>query len=143
MEVNPVKKRLFGKKPQHRSRGWSRRGSSTMEYVIIIAVGALFAGLLYMTISDGKGLIQSAMEEKVREIIQGQLPEGDIPSGNTSGIGDPIGGNPGAGGSPDVGIPPELGGSNGFGATPGVPPAASGTSPSSSGSASGNPTSGG
>src|SRR5690606_2162036 len=76
-------------------------------------------------------------------MIQGRLPEGDIPSGNTSGIGDPIGGNPGAGGSPDVGIPPELGGSNGFGATPGVPPAASGTSPSSSGSASGNPTSGG
>ncbi|WP_143085387.1 pre-toxin TG domain-containing protein [Planifilum fulgidum] len=36
-----------------------------------------------------------------------------------------------------------MGGSNGFGATPGVPPAASGTSPSSSGSASGNPTSGG
>ncbi|MFS8612882.1 MAG: pre-toxin TG domain-containing protein [Planifilum fulgidum] len=35
-----------------------------------------------------------------------------------------------------------MGGSNGFGATPGVPPAASGTSSSSSGSGSGNPTSG-
>jgi len=64
MEVNPVKKRLFGKKPQHRSRGWSRRGSSTMEYVIVIAVGALFAGLLYMSMSDGEGLIQSALEKR-------------------------------------------------------------------------------
>jgi len=72
-----------------RSRGWARRGSPTMEYVIIIAVGALFTGLLYMTISDGKGLIQSAMEEKVREIIQGQLPEGNVPPGNTSGLAIP------------------------------------------------------
>ena len=30
--------------------------------------------------------------KKVREMIQGRLPEGDIPPGNTSGIGDPIGG---------------------------------------------------
>ncbi|WP_177199202.1 pre-toxin TG domain-containing protein [Planifilum fulgidum] len=57
-------------------------------------------------------------------------------------VGDSISGNPETDGSPDVGIPPELGGSNGFGATPGVPPAASGTSSSSSGSGSGNPTSG-
>lgn len=75
-----------------RSRGWARRGSPTMEYVIIIAVGALFTGLLYMTISDGKGLIQSAMEEKVREIIQGQLPEGNVPPGNTSGLAIPSAG---------------------------------------------------
>src|SRR5690606_10272488 len=134
MEVNPVKKRLFGKKPRHRSRGWSRRGSSTMEYVVVIAVGALFAGLLYMTMSDGEGLIQSALEKKVLEIIQGQLSEGDVSSGNTSGLNgspdldnasglDPFAGNPETGGFPDAGIPPEMSGAfDRSGTTPGVLP---------------------
>src|SRR5690606_34923323 len=58
-------------------------------------------------------------------------------------VADSTSGNPETDGSPDAAIPPEFGGSNGSGATPGVPAAASGTSPSSSGSASGNPTSGG
>src|SRR5690606_11309021 len=77
--------------------------------------------------------------KKVREMIQGRLPEGDIPSGNTSGIGDPIGGNPGAGGSPDAGLPPALGGFNESGTTPGVPPVI----PDTIEDGSGNPTSDG
>src|SRR5690606_7526274 len=135
---------------------WVRKGSATMEYVILIAVGALFAGLLYLAMSDGEGLIQSAMEKKVQEIIQGQLPEGEVPSGNNSEIsgssgignapeiGDPgeIGGNPEIGGSPDAGIPPELEGpSAGSGTTPADGnPKADGTSPSTSGSTSGGAT---
>ena len=118
-----MKKRFFREeKRRYQSVGaWVRKGSATMEYIILIAVGALFAGLLYLAMSDGEGLIQSAMEKKVQEIIQGQLPEGkpsennpensgssDI--GNASEIGDPgdIGGNPEIGASPDAGIPPEL-----------------------------------
>jgi len=105
-----------------------------MEYVIVIAVGALFAGLLYMTMSDGEGLIQSALEKKVLEIIQGQLSEGDVSSGNTSGLNgspdldnasglDPFAGNPETGGFPDAGIPPEMGGAfDRSGTTPGVLP---------------------
>jgi len=126
-----------------------------MEYVILIAVGALFAGLLYLAMSDGEGLIQSAMEKKVQEIIQGQLPEGKLSEnnpensgssdiGNASEIGDPrdIGGNPEIGGSPDAGIPPELEGpSAGSGTTPADGnPKADGTSPSTSGSTSGGAT---
>src|SRR5690606_37055784 len=119
-----MKKRFFGEeKRRYQSVGtWVRKGSATMEYIILIAVGALFAGLLYLAMSDGEGLIQSAMEKKVQEIIQGRLPEGEAPSGNNpeiSGfagignaqeIGDPgeIGGNPEIGSPSDAGIPPEL-----------------------------------
>jgi guanyl-specific ribonuclease Sa len=152
-----MKKKFFKEEKRwYRSVGaWARRGSPTMEYIILIAVGALFAGLLYLAMSDGEGLIQSAMEKKVQEIIQGQLPEGkpsennpenrgssDI--GNASEIGDPrdIGGNPEIGGSPDAGIPPELGGpSDRSGTTSeGVNPEADGTSPSTSGGTSGGAT---
>jgi len=153
-----MKKRFFREeKRRYQSVGaWVRKGSATMEYVILIAVGALFAGLLYLAMSDGEGLIQSAMEKKVQEIIQGQLPEGEVPSGNNSEIsgssgignapeiGDPgeIGGNPEIGGSPDAGIPPELEGpSAGSGTTPADGnPKADGTSPSTSGSTSGGAT---
>jgi len=146
-----MKKRFFGEeKRRYQSVGtWVRKGSATMEYIILIAVGALFAGLLYLAMSDGEGLIQSAMEKRVQEIIQGQLPEGEVPSGNNSGIsgssgignapeiGDPrdIGGNPEIGASPDAGIPPELEGpSAGSGTTPADGnPEADGTSPSTTG----------
>src|SRR5690606_30227240 len=117
-----MKKRFFGEeKRRYQSVGtWVRKGSATMEYIILIAVGALFAGLLYLAMSDGEGLIQSAMEKRVQEIIQGQLPEGK-PSennpeisgssgiGNAPEIGDPgeIGGNPEIGSPSDAGIPPE------------------------------------
>jgi len=151
-----MKKRFFGEeKRRYQSVGtWVRKGSATMEYIILIAVGALFAGLLYLAMSDGEGLIQSAMEKKVQEIIQGQLPEGEVPSGNNSGIsgssgignapeiGDPgeIGGNPEIGASPDAGIPPELEGpSAGSGTTPADGnPEADGTSPSTTGGGSGS-----
>jgi hypothetical protein len=76
-----MKKRFFGEeKRRYQSVGtWVRKGSATMEYIILIAVGALFAGLLYLAMSDGEGLIQSAMEKRVQEIIQGRLPEGEVP----------------------------------------------------------------
>ena len=144
-----MKKKFFKKgKCWRRTVGaWARKGSATMEYVILIAVGALFASLLYLAMSEGKGLIQSAMEKKVQEIIQGRLPEGDMPSGNTPGIGDPrdIGGNPEISGSPVAGTPPELGSpSNGSGTNPSdVNPKADGMSPSAAGDGSGNPTSDG
>ncbi|MFS8612955.1 MAG: hypothetical protein FWJ68_15675, partial [Planifilum fulgidum] len=124
-----------------------------MEYIILIAVGALFAGLLYLAMSDGEGLIQSAMEKKVQEIIQGQLPEekpsennlensGSSGIGNAPEMGDPrdIGGNPEIGASPDAGIPPELEGpSAGSGTTPADGnPEADGTSPSTTGGGSGS-----
>ena len=135
-------KRFFeNRKRRHQSSsGWFRIGSATMEYVIIIAVGALFASLLYMAMSDGEGLIQSALEKKVREIIEGQLPEGEMPSGDPSGInaipdfgdapglGDPTGGDPESGSFPDTVIPPE------------VPPVTNGIHPPHSESGSGNPT---
>ena len=119
-----MKKKFFKEEKRwYRSVGaWARRGSPTMEYIILIAVGALFAGLLYLAMSDGEGLIQSAMEKRVQEILRGRLPEGEVPSGNNSGIsgssdignapemGNPgaIGANPEIGASPDASIPPEL-----------------------------------
>src|SRR5690606_36782905 len=141
-----VLKRLETLVPKH----WlNRRGSPAIEYIILIAVGALFAGLLYVAMSEGEGLIQSAMEKRVQEIIQSQLPEGEVPSGNNSGIsgssgignapeiGDPgeIGGHPEIGASPDAGIPPELEGpSSGSGTIPADGnPEADGTSPSTTG----------
>jgi len=150
-----MKKRFFGEeKRRYQSVGtWVRKGSATMEYIILIAVGALFAGLLYLAMSDGEGLIQSAMEKKVQEIIQGQLPEekpsennlensGSSGIGNAPEMGDPrdIGGNPEIGASPDAGIPPELEGpSAGSGTTPADGnPEADGTSPSTTGGGSGS-----
>src|SRR5690606_1510197 len=151
-----MKKRFFGEeKRRYQSVGtWVRKGSATMEYIILIAVGALFAGLLYLAMSDGEGLIQSAMEKKVQEIIQGQLPEGEVPSGNNSGISGSSGignapdiGGPGETGGnldnsadPDAGIPPELEGpSAGSGTTPADGnPEADGTSPSTTGGGSGS-----
>lgn len=154
-----MKKRFFGEeKRRYQSVGtWVRKGSATMEYIILIAVGVLFAGLLYLAMSDGEGLIQSAMEKKVQETIQGRLPEGDLPSGNTPGIGGSpgigntpglgdsrdIGGNPEISGSPDAGIPPERSGSSDSTSPADVNPEADGMSPSTSGGGSSSATSDG
>jgi hypothetical protein len=93
--------KIFGKRNRCRSRAvWGNKGSSTVEYVIIIAVGALLAGLLFLAMSDGEGFIQSVMEKKVRESIEGRLSGGDLPSGTSLGIS----GSPDASGS----FPPDL-----------------------------------
>lgn len=59
----------------------SRRGSSTMEYVILIAVGVLFASLLYAALSSDS--VQQALESRVIQALTGELtavdPAGDSP----------------------------------------------------------------
>ena len=75
-----------------------------MEYIIIIAVGALFAGLLYLAMSDREGLIQSAMEKRVQEILRGRLPEGEVPPGNNP----EISGSSGIGNAPEMGDPARI-----------------------------------
>lgn len=54
----------------------NRKGSSTMEYIVIIAVGAIFALLLFNVVTDSG--IQGMLKEKVIAIIQGI----DTPSDN-------------------------------------------------------------
>ena len=54
----------------------NRKGSSTMEYIVIIAVGAIFALLLFNVVTDSG--IQGMLKEKVIAIIQ----DIDTPSDN-------------------------------------------------------------
>ena len=87
--------------------GWHRRGSSTLEYVIVIAAGALFAGLLYAVISSDD--IADLLREKVMQALKGELAvvfKGDpgkegLLGGNLRQPGNPSGGVP---------IPDALGG---------------------------------
>jgi len=53
------------------TRGWNRRGSSTLEYVIVIAAGILLAGLLHAVIDDSD--IDDLLREKVIQAINGKL----------------------------------------------------------------------
>ncbi|WP_124726348.1 hypothetical protein [Staphylospora marina] len=76
------------------------RGSSTLEYVIIVAVGAILAGLLFLSMSDGEGLIQSALKEKVHESMGGSLN-----GGSSTGQPPDRGGSPETGGIVTVGGP--------------------------------------
>lgn len=46
-----------------------RRGSSTLEYVIVIAAGALFATLLFMAIQSQEGVLR----ERITAILKGEL----------------------------------------------------------------------
>ncbi|TCW36618.1 hypothetical protein EDC32_10468 [Laceyella sacchari] len=50
----------------------SKKGSPTMEYVIIIAVGAAFAGLLLTIFADEEGGITKTLKTKVEEQIKGK-----------------------------------------------------------------------
>ncbi|SMP31725.1 Protein of unknown function [Laceyella tengchongensis] len=52
-----------------KQRFWSKRGASTVEYIIIIAVGALFAGLLLVAINSPD--IQQSLQEEVEEVLNG------------------------------------------------------------------------
>jgi A nuclease of the HNH/ENDO VII superfamily with conserved WHH/Protein of unknown function (DUF4244) len=49
--------------------GRKRRGSSTMEYIIIIAVGAIFAGLLYQVFQTNE--VQSSLKVAVENALNG------------------------------------------------------------------------
>lgn len=50
----------------------TKKGSPTMEYVIIIAVGAAFAGLLLTIFQDDGEGIKSILKTKVEEQIKGK-----------------------------------------------------------------------
>lgn len=54
----------------------SKRGASTLEYIIIIAVGALFAGLLLAAMNSPD--IQQSLREKVEEVLNGTPSNHDI-----------------------------------------------------------------
>ncbi|TCS94260.1 hypothetical protein [Hazenella coriacea] len=47
----------------------SKKGSPTMEYVIIIAVGVIFAGLVFTFIKDGG--VTSIITEKITKALDG------------------------------------------------------------------------
>ncbi|SDW87413.1 Protein of unknown function [Marininema mesophilum] len=55
----------------------SRKGASTIEYVIILVAALLIAGVLYNFLSGGT--VKNAIEEKVQQIIAGKVTGGDIP----------------------------------------------------------------
>jgi hypothetical protein len=56
--------------PRIKKSAASEKGSPTMEYVVIIAVGALFAAILYNIFKDDEGgAIKGALTEKVKEMI--------------------------------------------------------------------------
>ncbi|AUS10061.1 hypothetical protein C1X05_15330 [Laceyella sacchari] len=59
-----------------KQRFWSKRGASTVEYIIIIAVGALFAGLLLVAINSPD--IQQSLQEEVEEVLNGTPSSHDI-----------------------------------------------------------------
>jgi len=63
------------------------KGSPTMEYVVIIGVGALFASILYAIFeaaSEGDGEIKNTLMEKVKNYIDGAGPD----QGNSGNNGD-------------------------------------------------------
>jgi hypothetical protein len=53
----------------------SKKGSPTMEYVIIIAVGAVFAMILYNVFAkDEGGKIKNTLTDKVQKAVEGAGP---------------------------------------------------------------------
>lgn len=55
----------------------NKKGSSTVEYVIIIGVGAAVAGLLATALSKGNGEIVKTLRDKVQEVINKALTPKD------------------------------------------------------------------
>lgn len=66
-----------------------RRGSSTLEYVIVIAAGALFATLLFMAIQSQEGVLRERITALLKgELIQVQpIGERENPETKSSGTG--------------------------------------------------------
>ncbi len=54
----------------------NKKGSSTVEYVIIIGVGAAVAGLLATALSEGNDGIVNTLRQKVKEVIEKALSFG-------------------------------------------------------------------
>ncbi|MBD1372428.1 hypothetical protein IC620_08660 [Hazenella sp. IB182357] len=58
--------------PTFRKVGTSKKGSPTMEYIVIIGVGALFAMILYNVFAtDENGGIAKELKNKVMSVIKG------------------------------------------------------------------------
>ncbi|SFG33570.1 Pre-toxin TG [Planifilum fulgidum] len=56
-----------------------RRGSQTVEYVVVLAAGALLAGLLYAFIAEDDG-VKNALREKIEQILAfEETPSGTMP----------------------------------------------------------------
>lgn len=56
----------------------SRKGSPTIEYVTILAAGALLAGIVITVFkNDEKGSIRSQIESKIKKAIKGEGDGGD------------------------------------------------------------------
>ncbi|SEN04829.1 pre-toxin TG domain-containing protein [Lihuaxuella thermophila] len=69
----------------------SKRGSSTLEYVLIIGAGVLLAIILILAINSDE--IKTSLETSVRNAIEGKVPEGghspqtgDVPENNSPGF---------------------------------------------------------
>ena len=89
-----------------------RRGSSTLEYVIVIAAGALFATLLFMAIQSQEGVLRERITALLKgELIQVQpIGERENPETKSSGTGVPtpsMSENPGEGLSFSPFLPPD------------------------------------
>ncbi|WP_124726344.1 hypothetical protein [Staphylospora marina] len=81
--------------------GKSEKGSPTMEYVIIIAVGAVFATILYNIFKNDKSGIKTELTNKVKESISGESGDGGDDKGGDNKGGDNKGGdNKGGGAKP-------------------------------------------
>lgn len=86
------------------TNGWRRRGSSTLEYVLVIAAAVLFASLLYAAVSsdDIAGLLREKVIQALngelmgdrKEIVKGDPGNGGLPEGGSLQPGNSSGGAP-------------------------------------------------
>ncbi|TCS94680.1 DUF2974 domain-containing protein [Hazenella coriacea] len=61
-----------------------RQGSSTMEYIIIISVAVIFAGVLYTYFTEN-GTIKESIQQKVEQAIQGEAEIAQSSAGGSDG----------------------------------------------------------
>lgn len=53
----------------------SSKGSSTIEYVMILVIGAIFASLLLSALQDQEGLIKEKIEQAIHGELKGETVE--------------------------------------------------------------------
>ncbi|TCS95754.1 Mbeg1-like protein [Hazenella coriacea] len=74
----------------------SRRGSSTMEYIIIIAAAVILAGIIYVYISSDGG-INTTVQNKVEQALDGKATVSEGTQGPGGSNGSPNGSSPNSG----------------------------------------------